>query len=59
MSETPESCTKRIWEPCLLHPVDCDNCQNGDVCQMRETMQAHPDLIKSCQFFRKKKERGI
>jgi len=57
MSETPETCTKRIYEPCLLHPVDCPNCQSGDVCQMREDMQRYPEIIKSCRFFRKKKER--
>jgi len=59
MSETPETCTKSINEPCLLHPVDCPNCQNGDVCQMREDMRAHPDQIKSCRFFRKKKGRPV
>jgi len=54
MSETPESCTKSIHEVCLLHPVDCPNCINGDVYQMRETMQAHSDKIKRCKFFRRK-----
>lgn len=54
MSETPETCTKKIWEPCLLHPVDCPNCSNEDGCQMREIMEAHSDKIKSCRFFRKK-----
>ena len=44
-------CTKSIYEPCQLHPVDCENCANGDVCQMRRDMQAHPDVIKSCRFF--------
>jgi len=54
MSETPETCTHPIWEPCRLHPVDCPNCRNGDNCQMRETMQAQPDRIKRCRFFRPK-----
>jgi len=57
MSETPENCTKLIWESCRLHPVDCDNCQNGDRCQMRADMQAHPDKIKSCRFYRSKQRR--
>ena len=53
-AETPESCTKKIWEPCLLHPVNCPECRNGDRCQMRPDMEAHPDKIKSCRFFRRK-----
>jgi len=54
MSETPETCTHLIWEPCKLHPVDCPNCLNEVSCQMREIMQAHPDQIKRCRFFRPK-----
>jgi len=54
MSETPESCTKNISELCKLHPVDCPNCVRGDVCQQRPIMEAHPDKIKSCRFFRRR-----
>jgi len=57
MRETVGACTKPIWEPCPLHPVDCENCERGKVCQMRKDMQAHPHVIKRCRFFRKKKER--
>jgi len=53
--ETPETCTHQIGDPCKLHPVDCDNCMNGDVCQMRADMQAHPDKIKRCRSYRPKK----
>lgn len=53
--ETAENCTKTIQESCRLHPVDCGNCQNGDVCQQRKDMQAHPDKIKSCLHFRPKR----
>jgi len=52
MSETPESCTKSINEPCKLHPVDCPNCIRADVCQQSALMRAHPDKIKSCPGFR-------
>ena len=57
MSETPDNCTHPIWEPCRLHPVDCENCMHADVCRMRETFQAYPDQIKRCRFFRAKKGR--
>ena len=57
MTERPGECTKQIWEPCRLHPVDCENCRNGDVCQMRETMEAHLDKIKRCKLFDPKKAR--
>ena len=55
MSETTESCTKAIYETCKLHPVDCDNCQTGAVCGQRKTMQAYPNIIKSCPHFRPKR----
>lgn len=51
MSETREECTKKSYEPCRLHPVDCPNCAKGDTCQQREITQAHPDKIKSCRQF--------
>ena len=57
-SETPETCTKAIGEYCRLHPVDCPNCANDDGCQMKETMQAHSDVIKRCRFFRPQKVAG-
>jgi len=53
-AETPETCTHAITEPCLLHPVDCPNCENGDTCQMRPTMEVHRDVVKRCKFFRRK-----
>lgn len=53
-SETYESCTKTIYEPCRLHPVDCENCVQGAGCRQREVMQTHPDKIKSCRAFRPK-----
>ena len=56
--ETPETCTKKYWEPCRLHPVDCPNCESGDTCQMRKDKHAHPDVFKSCGFFRPEKVAG-
>jgi len=55
MSETPDTCTHPITEPCRLHPVDCPNCLNGDRCQMKADMQAHKDKIRRCRFYRPKK----
>lgn len=55
MSLSWGKCTKSIHEPCHLHPVDCPNCLNGDVCQMRETFEAHPDKLKRCRFYQPKK----
>jgi len=57
MSETLYFCTKQSWEPCKLHPVDCPNCINADVCQVRETKLAHPDAFRSCRFYRSKQRR--
>jgi len=54
MSEGVFECTKKITEPCSLHPMDCPNCVNGAVCGMRAIMEARPDIIKRCRFFRKK-----
>lgn len=54
--EVPEECTKPIWEPCRLHPVDCENCQHGDGCNMRDIAMANPDKIKRCRFFRPRQE---
>lgn len=57
MRESYKECSLPITEPCPYHPVDCPNCEDGDVCQMREDMQSHPNIIRRCRFFRKKKER--
>ena len=57
MSERPGECTKEIWEPCRLHPVDCPNCRNEATCQMKDTIRAHPDMIKRCKHFDPKKGR--
>ena len=46
-----EKCTHSIREARKLHPVDCPNCVKDKRCQMRPTMLAHPDKIKSCKFF--------
>jgi len=54
-----DHCTKSINEPCRFHPVDCDNCRNGDVCQMRADVKAHPDKIKRCRFYRPKKRLDV
>lgn len=51
-----KGCTKPITEECRLHPVDCDNCQFGDTCQMRPYMTANK-LIKRCRFFRRKESK--
>jgi len=48
-------CTKQIHQECALHPVDCPNCVHKDKCQMRETMQAYPEIIKRCKFFKRRK----
>jgi len=52
ISETPKICSKKIWELCRRHPVDCPNCVNEPGCQMKDDMRAHPDKIKRCRFFR-------
>ena len=52
--KTPHTCSTSINEPCPFHPVDCPRCVNRDMCQMRETMQAHPDKIKRCKFYRRR-----
>lgn len=49
--EMPNSCCKSLTDVCALHPVDCNNCQSGRVCQQRKDMQMHPDKIKSCPHF--------
>jgi hypothetical protein len=50
--ETPENCTKKIWEPCPLHPNDCSSCKNAPHCQQKPTMTEHRDKLKSCRFYR-------
>ena len=51
MTETPEECTKKIYEPCRLHPVDCPNCENEPTCRIKDVMRAHPNQIKRCKQF--------
>jgi hypothetical protein len=50
--ESYEHCSKAYYEPCRLHPVNCDNCRSGSTCQMRQDKKAHPDVFKSCKFYR-------
>lgn len=54
MSEGAGTCSKPVWEECRLHPVNCVHCVNRDVCQMRETFQAHPDKLKRCRLFQRR-----
>jgi len=51
MSESRAHCTHPIWEPCLLHPVDCPNCMWSVSCSMRPYFEAHKDRLKRCRFF--------
>jgi len=46
-----KGCAHDVTEPCTLHPVDCPNCVKGEHCQQRPIMQAHPDKIRSCPRF--------
>ena len=56
-SERPGECTREVWQPCRLHPVDCPNCKNESSCQMKDTMRANPDKIKRCKHFDPKEGR--